>query len=240
MNIPDNWRVKLGRFYLDWVEKLPRFRGGIFAELQNLREHQRRSTQTAFQQSRFPDGVSIELSCIRLAEIFLLEDTEQLKIGLCHLFPTINDKTSGKDLIGDIAAFTTDLHSAGWQNVGMIVRQRNNAAFFLDMPIREMHNLPLGVECIEVQLHKFLSSSIILTFDVHLTQEMTVHFLELHNQIYLPDIRFKNLLPWKLPRGWSKASPYAGVTDVLSQWLKSFRIQVENILEFYLNGYFLN
>lgn len=204
-----------------------------------MREHQQRSTQTAFQQSRFPDGVSIKLSHIRLAEIFPLEDAEELKEGLCHLFPTIDDKTGGEDVIGDISAFTTDLNSAGWRRVGMIVRQSNSAAYLLNRPLHEAPDLPPEVECIEVQLHKFLSSSIILTFDIHLTQEVTDHLLELHNQIYLPDIRFRKLLPWKLLAGWSEASPYAGVTDAIARQLKNLRIQIEKFLESYLVGYFL-
>jgi hypothetical protein len=242
MNIPDNWRVKLGSFYLDWAEKLPRFRGGIIAELQNLRERQRQDAKTAFQESRFPDGVSIELSYIRLAEIFLLEDTGQLKKGLRHLFPTINDKTGGEHIIGDFTSFATGLTSAGWKTIGLIVRQGNTTAGLSNIiHFRELPNLPPEVKCIEVQLHKFLSSSIILTFDIHLTQEVTARLLELHKQIYLPHIRFSKLAPWNLVSGGlSEGSPDTGVTDAILQWLKNLRIQVEKIIQPYFRGYFFN
>jgi hypothetical protein len=242
MHIPDNWRVKLGRFYLDRVEPLWRFRGGTIAALQDLRAHQRRSAKTAFQESRFPDGVSVELSYIRLAEIFLLEDADQLKKGLRRLFPTTDDKTGGEDVIGEIAVFATGLGTAGWKSAGLLVRQGDNTACLSNIiHFREIPNLPPQVKCIEVQLHKFLSSSIILTFDIHLTQEVTAQLLELHNQIHLTDIRFRKLAPWKLiSGGWTEGSPYTGALDAILQWLKNLRIQVEEILESYLSGYFLN
>jgi len=242
VRIPDSWRVKLGRFYLDWAEKLPSASIGALPELREMRRHQRRSAQRAFQGSRFPDGVSLEISHIRMAEIFLLEDAEQLRKGLESLFPTLKDGASCNDQIASATALLAGLDSGGWSRVGIIVPSGKQTMLGLGgKGLRAVQGLPPEVKCIEVEIHKFLSSSIILTFDLHLTQDATSRLLGLHDSVYLSKLRFRKLLPRGLGAGgWSEDSPYTGVTDAILHWLEGLRVETETIVGSYLAGYFLH
>ena len=241
MFIPEKWRVGVGKFYLDCAEKLPPFGGGVVAMLQELRRHQRRDSNNAFTKSRFPENVTIELSYIRMAEIFLLEDTNRLKSGLSKLFPAIKSQTANSSLAGEISEFATGLSGGGWKTIGTIVREgkfrtpRTSSLLFQRIP-----DLPPEVDFIGVELHKCLSSSTYLTFDVYLTAEAKAHLLRLHNQTYLANVRFGNLVPWRLLfGGWSEDSAWSCATDAIAEWLETIRNKIETVLRKYFVGVFL-
>lgn len=89
--IPDNIRVFLSRKYLDWAESLPKSGSGFIAELQEIRDVQRRRSKKKYKRSRPPEGTEIEYLYFRLIEMFHIEKFDNLQDGLLRLFPEIQD-----------------------------------------------------------------------------------------------------------------------------------------------------
>ncbi len=238
IQIPESWRIKLGTKYLDFVEKLPQFGGGRIAQLQELRQFQRREAEEAFNGSRPPDGATLEVRTLRLIELFHLEDFDQLRTGLNQLFPEFENKFGISNVSETITAFTDEIGPGGRAEVGTIRRGGKDAWFSVGLCCN-MAELPVEVSYISLAIHKFLSSSVILTFDVHLTEIARQQVAELQNKYYLPVVKFRGLLPFGKGFLHSVASPFSGASDQMELWQDDLRRRIEGCVSPYLKGYFL-
>jgi hypothetical protein len=146
----NRWRIKVGNLYLDLAEKFKKRETGILAELQNIRRMQNRAAEQEFVHSRFPNDITIKLKSFQFSEVFLLEDTINLKNGLLKLFPTISNNAAGKSVIDNITSQATDLMSSGWTKVGSIARksEKHGLAGFASIGFAQIQGLPEEVEYI--------------------------------------------------------------------------------------------
>jgi len=240
IRIPEKLRNTLGRKYLDWAEKLPKFGGGVIAMLQQTREDQRKQSEDAYTRSRPPQNTEIEYLYFRLIEMFHIEDCDQLMEGLLHLFPSLNEdwRIEHRYFLSFFRHQAGRISRSAYLNLGHIVREREGRLFAGSY--REMSELPAEVDYIGVWLHKILPSVFVVTLDVHLTDGATQRLLELQNRYYLPKIRFKKLVPWGTTGfGYSAIPAEVVMRQEILGWLKRLRGKVEACIKPFVSGYFM-
>jgi len=231
-------RTNLGKKYLDWAETLPKFGRGTIASLQEIRERQRKHSEDAFQRSRPSSEMEVEYLYFRLFEVFHIEDTDRLLKGLVALFPDLNEDFSGRNFSADFTAKADRVTmNASW-NLGYIIRDRRNP-LMASRTYRIVPDLPSEFEDITVSLHKILPSLFIVVFDVRLTDRATKTLLRLQASHYLPEIRFRRLIPSGLMLGgYSESNCEAVMTREILTWLKELRGKAEKVVTFFISGHF--
>lgn len=237
--IPDSLRLGLGKKYLDWAEKLRRFRGGTVAYLQDTREYQRSKSEREYQETRPPQGTAIEYLYFCLIEMFHFEDFERLRDGIFRLFPELNDPFRLWGSSTDLVQRTGSIFGGGWGKLGIIVRERK-ARLVRTFPLREIPELPPEVDTISLELHQTFPSVSFLSLKVHLTEKATQHLLALQNRHYLSVIRFRRLIPWGILRCGHSEEPSSIVRrKEILRWQNDLRGKIEACIEPYLSGHFM-
>jgi hypothetical protein len=227
VQLPDGVRASIGKFYLDWAEKLPKFGGGIIEELQSHRADDRRKSEESHKRSRPPDGIALDILFFRLIEVFHLEDFDKLQVGLKRLFPTLDEQFLTPKFT---ERFKKRAEAIGggwhWPNLGYIYRDPNERllgpAYWRIMP-----NLPSEIQFITVGLLQLLPSLIIVSIDVHLNDEAVRKVKKLQDTKYLPTVLFANLLPWKLWRGYTGNFPEIEMRKAILDWFDELRGRTE-------------
>ena len=239
IRIPDKIRVTLSRKYLDWGIKFPRIGYRFIPEIKDIHEHQLRRSEEEYKKSRPPEGTEIEFLYFRLMELFHFEEFKLLRGGLNKLFPGIEGGHRETDFSTFFRRYTESISSGGiYYSLGVIYRKVRRGP--LPKAFREIRKLPKEVKYINVSMHKILSSSIVVAFDVHLTKEATETLIKLQQSRYLRRLRFSSLLPWKLSGYKFSQEPIGHVkSEKILSWLREMRKGVEKTIKPYLCGYFL-
>ena len=218
--------------YLDFAEKLPTFGGGFLRTLQSIRERQRERADELYAQTRAPSGTDVSYSGFRLIELFPAEEYDRLISGLRKLFPT---QRYGRDQIDRLGTSVPDLFEGGWSNIGTLCRER----LIGPLQIRIVPDLPKEIVAVEVSAHKILPSAVVLAFDVRMTEAATKELIALHNQKYLPHIRFHSWAPWRKHSWGNSESPAEwGMQDAILGWEGGLHSGVERVIRPYLSGFF--
>ena len=198
--VPEKVRITLGRKYLDWSENLPKFGGGWIREFQDLRQHQRETSEEDYKRSRPPEGTAIEHLSFRLVEVFHLEEFDKLRDGLIRLLPELASEVSVKNFADEFERRADSMSGTSSQVLGYLVRDKK-ALFLGFSPFRQIRELPPEIRSIKVELFKILPAVFAVTFDVHLTDEATARLVSLQDRRYLPTTRFERLIPWRAWEG---------------------------------------
>jgi len=238
--IPDAVRLFLSRKYLDWAEALPPSSWQFISHLQENRKFDRREAEEQHQKSRPPQGVEIRPLYWRLVEIFQIEDHDRLLTGLLQLFPDLERDYTTRNFPEDFRNISGGIAGGGFQQIGTILRKKEKGKpYHLGRKYREIKDLPPEVEYIEIKIHKLLSSTIFVGIDVHLNDHIASELAALHQKQYLPEVRFKNLLPWKAWRGRSYNFVGATVANAFLARSEQTRRAVEKCIAPYLHGHFM-
>lgn len=238
--IPDSVRLFLSRKYLDWAEMLPPSRWRFISHLQETRKFDRLEAKVQHQKSRSPHGVEIKPLYWRLVEIFQIEDYDRLLNGLMTLFPQLERDYTNTNFPEDFRKFSGGIASGGFQRIGIILRKKHKGRLYLmGQKYREIGELPPEIEYIEITIHKPLSSTIFVSIDVHLNDDIAMQLAALQQAQYLSDIRLRNLLPWKAWRGHSSNFVGAMAAKAFLARSESTRRAVEKCIAPYLCGHFM-
>lgn len=238
--IPDNIRVFLSSKYLNWAENLPEFGGSFIAFLQHIRKDKRRQSEDEHKRSRSPEGTEIEYLYFRLIEMFHFEEFRKVEEGLIRLFPGLQgNKIKNENFSTFFERFADPIDTGGMQEIGYIFRELKKRGFFPFNILRVMKNLPQDVDHIVVNLHKFLPSLIVISFDIYLTNKSTEYLVNLQKKYYLPRLRLNNLIPWKIKDGYSEESAETVRIEDILGWIENLRNGVEKCIKPFLNGYFM-
>ena len=239
--IPDAVRLFLSKKYLDWAEKLPPSRWRFISHLQETRKFDRLEAKVQHQKSRPPLGVEIKPLYWRLVEIFQIEDYDRLLNGLLTLFPELERDYTNTNFPEDFRKFSGGIASGGFQRIGIILRKKHKGRFYLmGQKYREIGELPPEIEHIEITIHKPLSSTIFVSIDVHLHDDIAKQLAALQQTQYLSEIRLRNLLPWKAWRGHSSNFVGAMAAKAFQARSESTRRAVEKCIAPYLRGHFMD
>lgn len=235
----NKWRLKLAEFYIKWGNRLTFLKGDGVNTLHRIKERQDKDSQDTLLKTRPPEGVAIEYIYFRLYDIFQVENVNSLLSGLKRLFPNSNDQSfRGFYYYEKFIQDATGITEGEWLNIGYVCRDRKGR-FFGDI-FRELKTLPLHVDYIHIELHKVLPSIFAITYDVHLEKDATKKLIELQSSPYKSEILFRKLIPFgKMGGGYlSNSAEHVMKKDIVN-WLTSLRSQVENCLEQFLAGEFL-
>lgn len=237
--IPQKLSIFLSKKYLDYAESLPKFGGTFIATLQTIREHQRIESERDYKESRPPEGIKIEYIGFRLIEIFHLEEFEILQKGILQLFPGLKENYISRNFAGEFENFAETINTGGMRKLGVVFRDKKGRLYSLESV--EIKDLPVEVEYIELALHKFFPSMLVLTLDVRLNNKATSNILSLHDAKCLSDITFRHLTPWRLERsGYSQNSTENIRTEKIVNWINELHKGVEKcIMPFFKTGYFI-
>jgi hypothetical protein len=226
-------RESLANFYLDVAEKLPALRGTGIATLHRIRKSQRAQEVVARKQAKQPEGSNISYPWVRLAELFPLEDYEELERRLRDLVP---EDTFGRDLVSGFREFAMGLSPLGNVLVGHVSAKKLSLAA---MPHGILDTLPAEVEMVTIRLHKILPSMFAVTFDVRLTVAVTEKLRALQAETCLPRVAFRQLVPWGSgAHSHSVTSAQAARQELVIEWLLDLRGRVEKSLLPRVRGYF--
>ena len=237
MKIPNKFRLALARKYLDCAEVLPKFGGGPIAMLQSVRERQRKGAKRAYERSRPPQNTRIELLSFRLIEVFPVEEIDRLRGVILRYFPSLDDDLRHKLFSDDLRYQAENLFGTAWWNLGFLVRDFKGR--FFGGQVCPMEKLPPEVDYIQVGLSKISPSLFVVTLDVHLENVATETLLRMQDAKYLPEIRFRRLLPVGI-RGYahSRVMADAVMRKTILSWLKELQGKVETSVKPFVSGYF--
>ncbi|MFA5350204.1 MAG: hypothetical protein WC357_02600 [Candidatus Omnitrophota bacterium] len=239
LKIPYKFRTLLSKKYLDFAEILPKFGGSFIATLQRIREHQRIESERDYKESRAPTGVQVEYYGLRLIEIFHIEEFGKLQNGILQLFPGTERNYMNRESLGTFREFAETIDMGGMKYLGIIFRERRKWMPFSHSSYT-METLPSSVDYIKVAIHKYLSSMIILTLDVHLTQEATRIMLGFQDSHYLSEVSFTHLFPWQIRRsGYSYNMTEHIRIDKINIWHNKLRTDIEECIKPFFDGYFM-
>lgn len=234
LKVPDNLRVLLSREYLDWAEKLPSRDSGLISRLQTIRKHQRQHAKETYEKTRPSEGIELSYLSFRLIELFHIEEIDDLIKGLNSLFPGFSSYLGSKTrFTSDLKNLSETITGTGFQTVGFITSKENGKLFY---PYhRKIESLPPEVQSIRINSSKIWPSAMIITLDVHLNEEATSEIVALQEEPFLPEVRFANLLPWKL----RSHSTTPTMRKEIINWFNNLRLQVEQCIEPFIAGFFM-
>lgn len=210
---------------LDFIEKLPRFRGGTIASLQAIRERQREWSTKKITKRQAPDDASIALRQLTLVVTFEFEDFKQIQIGIKQLFPK-NEKI--QKFVESLKKKENDFQSLSWHNIGLIVKEKGS--YIPDVEV--IDDLPNNIEYVSLSYHRILPSVASIVFDFKVSEKISKHLNEIQNQEYLSPVVFKKLWPLtKIPLSYSmgggESEAYAAILseltstkDDLKKWIR--------------------
>ncbi|HKO42212.1 MAG TPA: hypothetical protein VJU84_02910 [Pyrinomonadaceae bacterium] len=234
----DKLRLKLGKTYLKLVNRLPQFRGGFVRALQDIADHHKKQAHDTYKSSRPPKDVTLEFLYFRSTEVFNLEDFDQLQRGLFRLFPDLKNEFFYRFAGKEFTKQTESMHGSGSGILGYVLRDKTMRWFGMDVK-REIPTLPPEVDFVEVWYHKILPSVILITLDVHLTEEANRSLMSVQERHYEPAIRFTNIVPWLAPRrSYSVSHSESEMRNAVLGWLEALRGRVEDCFRPFLAGYF--
>lgn len=171
-------------------------------------------------------------------DLFQIQDLDQFFKNSTRLIPDLEDKLIGWGFSIEFRKHAENLWGGGWWNMGFLIRDRKGRLF--GGPSRVINELPSQVDYIQVQVQKILASMFVLVLDVHLTPDATQEMNEIHRIQYLPEIRFRRLLP----RGRSLGGFSMLYADMVRRrevirWIADLRWRIEEVLQPYISGYFI-
>lgn len=228
-------KLSLAKKYLDWAEDLPRFQGGLLRSLQRIREHQRKWSEDCYNDTRPPEGASIEFKELVLIDVFELEDFDRLSSGLKKLFPNLK---SSKDSLGKMEWNSGSLHSAGWHRIGMVAKSRTI------MPIGERTidpTLPSYIDYVSVEIYGITPSVTAIALTFGMADEISAQLKTLHDCYYLPEVEFKKMFPWgRMVGGYSENAVEAVMQRNVLKRLMCIRDECEKWALKYFRSSLLN
>ena len=237
--IPDKIKDRLATKYLDWAESVPQTSRGFIQVLQETRKHQWETSKEAYERSRPPEGVEMDFLYFRLVEMFQLEDFESLKDGITRLIPGLKDDLLSYGFLANFERQAESIHGGSQMRLGYLFRDRKQRNIGMD-PYRIMPELPEEVHFIVLDAHKLLPSVFAVTFDVHLSDEATRHLVRLQDRRYLPRLKLRKAVPWKLwEHGFSETDANMEMRRTILEWLAALRGRVELCLKPFINGHFM-
>jgi hypothetical protein len=231
-------RLKIGKTYLHFFNRLPQFRGGVIRTYQDISEHHAKQAKETYERSRSPKEVTLRLLYFRLIEVFNLEDFDDLRDGIFRLFPGLRDDFFDRLSAVEFTRQAESIRGTASGMLGYILRDKSRRWLGMDA-YREIPTLPPQVDFIEVQYHKILPSIFLITLDVHLTDDATDDLLSIQGKLYEPTIRFRNLLPWRSPFGsYSETHSETEMRTAVLSWLEQLRAKINTCIKPFLSGYF--
>jgi hypothetical protein len=234
MKIPDNIRTAISRKYLDWAEKLPNRDSGLISRLQTIRKFQRQHARETHNKTRPPEGIELSYLALRLIELFHLEEIDNLIDGLNLLFPGFSNYFMRENRFSsDLQSMSETISGTGCATVGYLSRKDTRLFYPYH---RKIESLPSKVEYVSINYIKLWPSALIITFDVCLNEEATSQIVALQKKYFLPEIRFRSLLPWRLTRSHIKMPT---MRKEIIEWFSELRFQVEKCIEPFISGFFM-
>ena len=231
-------KIALSNKYLEWVEKLPEFRGGQIADLQTHRKFDREEAKKNWETTKPLAENELEFLSIRLIELFNVEDFEKLEAGLLKLFPKLLDPSRYRDFRATFQKQSEAIHGGRWNPIGYVFRSQEKRPIGMQV-YTELPSLPPEVDYIKVELQHFLPSMIAVVFDVRLNDEANRQINRIQRELTFPNVRFHNILPWKLWRGHWSFPPAIVQRRKVIDWTRMLRNRVEACIKPYLRGHFL-
>ncbi len=222
-------KLFLGKKYLDWAEKLPKFQGGIIRSLQVRREYQRKCSERCYVSSRAPEGTDIKYKELVLIDTFELEDVVHLIAGLKKLFPNIKNV---KESIEHIEKRSGSLWSSGTYRIGTVTKSRP----YLSMGDNTVDPaLPSYVDCVSIWGYGVTPSVTAIAFTFSMTNENTAELDKRYNHYYLPDIEFNKIIPWGIVGGGYREN---SVESVMQRNILNYTINIRDECERWVSKYF--
>ena len=237
IQLPNGVRYVISKYWLDMVETLPKFQGGVIAHLQHIRETQRNWAKRVYDKTRPIEGSEIELLAFQMYEMFNVEDFHSIQPRLFHLFPEADNEEKNSFFSSSGNNLITDSLQKGWIQIGIIARKRDN----LFAPIvRYMPDLPEEISFLELQIHKISPVIILLTINVHLTEKVNKEIKTRHNQQYLSEIRFTHTLPFNIRKtGYISTGSKDVMKREVFHTINKIQSSIEMRLKPFINGFFM-
>jgi hypothetical protein len=234
-----SWQSWFAQFWINISIKLTFIKGHIFETLRGLKREQDRESTDTFTKTRPPEGVEIEYPYFRLFDIFQIEDANKLLKGLRKLFPYFNDPFIEGHYNENFIRNATGMTVGEWLNIGCLYKENKGRRFYGRSS--KINELPSFVDYINVELHKILPSIFVITYDVHLNDNLINKLIELQSTKYLPDIKLRNIIPYhKGSVGYSMLPAELVMERNIGEWFTNLRYSVEDCLKNYIKGEFLN
>lgn len=180
--------IYLSNWLLESAAKLPKFRGGIVANLQVIGEHRKKGVFSVAK----PDGVVLEFLHLWILETFLIGDLDELRHGLQSLFGDfsktryiIPPKAKREDIDEAFKRIGKSLLSLSLHRIGFIDVLGNKEK------VKGKRN---WIENFNVSVHHFSPSFVTVSFGV----EPTATFKKIVQDVLLEDV--PDRVEFKLPK----------------------------------------
>ncbi len=210
---------------LDLVDNLPKFRGGIVASLQTIRDHQRRISTKEFENRKAPEGSFINLKELIMVATFEFEEFRIIQNGFKRLFPK-NEKIL--NFIKDLKNKENDIHELSWHNIGIVSSDREKF-FPYTMVINE---LPECVEYIHLTYHRIMPSFVAVFFIFELKQDFSDRLRQIQDKEHLSPVIFKKLWPiHKLHHSYSMGGGKSGACEAIELELTKKKDELKKWVE---------
>jgi len=206
---------------LDLVDSLPKFRRGVVASLQSIRDHQRKRSSQEFQDHKAPEGTLINLKQLVMVATFEFEDFRTIQNGFKRLFPKNENILK---FIKDLKSKENDIHSLSWHNVGIVTAEKGR--FFPDTMV--INDLPDCVEYVQLTYHRIMPSFVAIVFSFELKKEISDELRKIQNREHLSQVIFKKLWPiHKLHHGYSMGGGKSGASEAIELELYDKKIEFQ-------------
>ena len=231
--------IHLSNWLLESAAKLPKFQGGIVANLQKIDEHRKKDV---FSVSK-PDGVDLEFLHLWILETFLIGELDELRHGLQNLFGDfsktryiIPPKAEREDIDEVFKRIGKSLLGLSLHRIGFIDVLGNKEK------VKGKRN---WIENFNVSVHHFSPSFVAVSFGV----EPTTAFKKIIHDVLSEDVPGR--VEFKLPKSlkqlklWFTFPSYSQLfsthvkRELIENLMLEFKFEAIEIIKQYLKGIFI-
>ena len=186
---------------------------------------------------RPPTGTELELLSIRMFEIYQFEQFESLRKGLIRLFPNKGALNNIESINNYFMHHGNSITGGGWMYVGFI--SGKNKIFGKAGPYKNLPNLPDTIDYIDLHLHKYFPSILVITFDVYLNNSISKQIDELQKAKYWPESNIESIYLAENFFGISSNYQMGNGKKEILKCLIEIRREIEREIRPYIDGIFL-
>lgn len=211
---------------------LPKFQSGPIEDIQQSYLTFSKAAHEAREKRRPPAGGQIQLTNVRLVEVFDIDHHEMLTNGLRNLFPACKKV---QEMAAQHEQSAGELSNGSWHKIGVITSSSDLRWIFFGER-QKVEALPKYVEAIEVSLQSILPSLHVVSFDLHISESVSSKLCKALDAVYEPEFYFSRWWPLGRRVGYSINISDSCANRAYAEIIDELRLDAARWLSRYIRG----
>lgn len=211
---------------------LPKFQSGPIEDIQQSYLTFSKAAHEAREKRRPPAGGQVKLTNIRLVEVFDIDHHEMLTSGLRDLFPACKKV---QEMAAQQEQSAGTLSNGSWHNIGVITNS-SDLRWIYHGERQKVESLPGNIDAIEVSLQCILPSLYAMSFDLHISDAVSLELQNALDGVYEPEFNFSKWWPLSRRVGYSVDFSDSRASRAHAAILDGLRLDAARWLSRYIKG----